>query len=118
MHMIVFLLLLFNRKFYIDIPSHLSYNNIVKYLAWSPEKDEWLKNNRNIGFNEAVSALIGDGLIDTINNPSKNFPKQQVFVIKINKYIYYVPFIEDDEKFFLKTIIPSRKALKKYLNKL
>ncbi|EKD71890.1 MAG: hypothetical protein ACD_46C00073G0002 [uncultured bacterium] len=87
-------------------------------MAWSIEKDEWLKINRNIGFNEAVLALIGDGLIDTIDNPSKYFPTQQIFVIKINNYIYYIPFIEDEEKFFLKTIIPSRKALKKYLNKL
>ena len=96
----------------------MSYNDSVKYLEWNIVKDEWLKKNRKICFNEVVIALIEDGLLDTIDNPSKNFPKQKVFVVKFNSYIYYIPFIEDDEKFFLKTIIPSRKALKKYFNKL
>jgi hypothetical protein len=90
----------------------------VKYLDWSLEKNEWLKKNRNIGFDEVVIALIEGGLLDTTDNPSKNFPEQKVFVVKINNYIYYIPFVENEEKFFLKTIIPSRKALKKYLNKL
>jgi len=40
---------------------------------------------------------------------------QKIFVININNYAYLVPFVEDEEKVFLKTIIPSRKATKKYL---
>lgn len=90
----------------------------MKYLDWSLEKNEWLKKNRDIGFDEVAIELIGDGLLDVIDNPSKNFPEQKVFVVKINKYIYYIPFVEDEEKFFLKTIIPSRKVSKKYLEKL
>lgn len=90
----------------------------MKYLDWSLEKNEWLKKNRSIGFDEVMIALIEDGILDTIDNPSKNFPEQKVFVVRINNYIYYIPFVEDEEKFFLKTIIPSRKALKKYSNKL
>ncbi len=90
----------------------------MKHLDWNLEKNTWLKKNRNIGFNEVALALIDGDLIDTIDNPSKNFPEQQVFVVNINNYIYYIPFVEDEEKFFLKTIIPSRKANKKYLNKL
>lgn len=96
----------------------MSYNGKVKYLDWSLEKNEWLKKLRNIGFEQISDALLGDGFLDVIDNPSKNFLKQKVFVINCNNYIYYVPFIEDEDKFFLKTIIPSRKALKKYLNKL
>ncbi|OIO08198.1 toxin [Candidatus Roizmanbacteria bacterium CG22_combo_CG10-13_8_21_14_all_35_9] len=90
----------------------------MKYLDWNLKKNDWLKKNRNIGFEEVAIALIEGDLLDIIDNPSKNFPKQKVFVIKINKYIYYIPFVEDEEKFFLKTIIPSRKAIKKYLEKL
>lgn len=37
------------------------------------------------------------------------------FVINIDNYVYLVPFIEDQQKYFLKTIFPSRKATKKYL---
>jgi hypothetical protein len=33
----------------------------------------------------------------------------------VDDYIYSVPYIEDDEKIFFKTIIPNRKATKKYL---
>jgi len=90
----------------------------VKYLDWNVEKNDWLKKNRNISFDEIAIAVIGEGLLDIIDNPSKNFPAQKVFVLKINKYIYYVPFVEDKEKFFLKTIIPSRKTMKKYVSKL
>lgn len=90
----------------------------MKYLDWNLKKNDWLKKNRDIGFEEVANAVTGDDLLDIIDNPSKNFPNQKVFVVKINRCIYYVPFIEDEEKFFLKTIIPSRKARKKYLEKL
>lgn len=87
----------------------------MKYLDWNIDKDVWLKKYRKISFNEVALALIDGDLLDTIDNPSKNFPDQQVFVINVNNYVYYVPFVENEEKFFLKTIIPSRKANKKYL---
>jgi len=38
-----------------------------------------------------------------------------MFVVKIEQYVYLVPFVEDEKEIFLKTIIPSRKATKKYL---
>ncbi|MEA1911142.1 MAG: toxin, partial [Spirochaetota bacterium] len=47
--------------------------------------------------------------------PNKNkYPNQQIFIIKIDSYIYYVPYIESDNEIFLKTIIPSRKLTKQY----
>jgi len=39
-----------------------------------------------------------------------------MFVVEIRDYVYIVPFVEDKEKYFLKTIYPSREATKKYLN--
>ena len=90
----------------------------MKYLDWNLEKNNWLKKNWDIGFEEIAISIIEGDLLDIIVNSSKNFPNQKVFVVKVNKYIYYVPFIEDEVKFFLKTIIPSRKATKKYLKKL
>jgi hypothetical protein len=49
-------------------------------------------------------------------NPDKllRYPGQQIHVIAIEDYVYLVPFIESEEEVFLKTIIPSRKATKKY----
>jgi len=34
---------------------------------------------------------------------------------KIINYVYLVPFVENEEGKFLKTIIPSRKATREYL---
>ncbi|MEI6533367.1 MAG: toxin [Candidatus Roizmanbacteria bacterium] len=88
------------------------------YYDWDKEKNKKLKIERSISFEEVIIALEVDGLIDEINNPSKNFPDQKVFVIQIFNYLYYVPFVKkSDETIFLKTIIPSRKILKKYMNK-
>jgi hypothetical protein len=39
-----------------------------------------------------------------------------MYVVRINDYIYLVPFVEKDKyTVFLKTIFPSRKAKKQYL---
>ncbi len=40
---------------------------------------------------------------------------QKIFIVDIDEYVFLVPFVEDDEGIFLKTIIPSRKMTKKYL---
>ena len=45
----------------------------------------------------------------------KKYPNQKLFIVQIRSYFYYVPFVEDQEIFFLKNIIPSRKYQKKYL---
>ena len=86
----------------------------MKFHEWSKEKNDNLKKERGIGFEEIVLKLIKGEILDVISNPSRNFPKQKIFVIEINNYIYYVPYVEDKEKIFLKTIIPSRKLVKKY----
>ena len=48
-------------------------------------------------------------------NPSK-YPKQKLLVVACDGYVYLVPFVEQDDHFFLKTVIPSRKATRDYLN--
>lgn len=87
----------------------------MKNLVWDEEKNERLKRDRGIDFEDVFDMLMEDRFLDVIKNPSKNYPNQQVFVIKINNYIYYIPFVEDRDNVYLKTIIPSRKAAKKYL---
>ena len=42
-------------------------------------------------------------------------PRQRIFVVRREEYVYLVPFVEDEHTVFLKTIIPSRKAMKEYL---
>lgn len=87
----------------------------MKYFDWNREKNILLKRKRGVSFEELV-AIIEDGLLDIIDHPNKEkFSNQQVFVIEFDNYVYLIPFIEDEEKYFLKTLYPSRKMTKKYL---
>lgn len=87
----------------------------VKSFDWSREKNEKLKKEGGISFEEVVDVMIQGKTIDVVSNPSINFPVQKAYIVEVNQYIYYIPFIEEKEKIFLKTIIPSRKLTKKYI---
>jgi hypothetical protein len=69
-----------------------------------------------VSFEQVELAIALGDLVDRIKHPNPaKYPEQKVFLVKIENYIYSVPYIEDDEKIFLKTIIPNRKATKQYL---
>ena len=87
----------------------------MKYLDWNEEKNEHLKKERGVSFEEVQLAIEEGRAIAILNHPNKEqYAHQYVLVVEIDKYIYLVPFVEDEEKLFLKTIIPSRKATKDY----
>jgi uncharacterized DUF497 family protein len=87
----------------------------MKYFDWNLEKNEKLIKERRISFEEVLIAITENHLLDIIKHPGKKYPNQKIFIVQINNYAYLVPFVEDDEKIFLKTIIPSRKATKDYI---
>ena len=88
----------------------------MKYFQWNKEKDDQLKQMRGISFSDIVSLMMGGALLDVVPHPNpKKYPSQRMFVVKMENYVYLVPFVEKDYGVFLKTIIPSRKATKKYL---
>jgi hypothetical protein len=88
----------------------------MKYFDWSDEKNEMLKKVRGVSFEQVELAIVLGDLVDRIKHPNPaEYPDQKVFLIKIENYIYSVPYIEDNEKIFLKTIIPNSKATKKCL---
>jgi hypothetical protein len=88
----------------------------MKHYDWNDEKNELLKKLRGVSFEQVVLAIGSGDPIDRIKYPNKEkYPNQRVFLIKIDGYIYSVPYIEDEEIIFLKTIIPNSKATKKYL---
>ena len=88
----------------------------MKYFDWDEEKNRRLKEERGIGFEDVLLALQEERLITIFRHPNqKKYPNQEIFVIEVNSYIYIIPFVEDQEKIFLKTIFPSRKLTKKYL---
>jgi hypothetical protein len=89
----------------------------TKVIRYSLEKNELLKEQRNIGFEDVLLAIENGGLLDDIEHPNKEkYPNQNIFIIlvEIKEYVYLVPYVEDDESIFLKTIIPSRQMNKKY----
>lgn len=89
-----------------------------KSLMYSYEKNELLKKERGIGFEDVILSLENGDLLDDISHPNKEkYPNQDIFIlfIRIKDYVSLVPYVETDDEIFLKTIIPSRKMNKKYL---
>lgn len=90
----------------------------MKPFRWGPEKNEQLKLERGISFENMVVAIESGGLVDILAHPNPaKYPNQKVLVVASDGYAYLVPFVEEVDHFFLKTVIPSRKATRYYLNK-
>ena len=89
----------------------------MKPFRWSPEKNEALIQARGVSFESIVVAVESGGLLDILSHPNQaKYPRQRVLVVACDNYAYLVPFVEEDDYFFLKTVIPSRKATRDYLN--
>ena len=90
----------------------------MKYFIWNSEKNEQLKRERDISFEQIVIQIEEGKLHDILEHPNQQkYKDQRMFVVELNEYIHLVPFVEDENYVFLKTIIPSRKATKKYLKR-
>jgi uncharacterized DUF497 family protein len=88
----------------------------MKTYNWNPNKNQQLIEERDISFENIIFHLQDNRLIDDIKHPNdKNYPNQRVYIVNIDDYAYLVPYVESEDEIFLKTIIPSRKATKKYL---
>lgn len=82
---------------------------------WNDEKNTLLKENRNVCFEDVVTSIQEEKLLDIVKNPSANHKSQYCLIVEIMNYAYIVPFVKEGETFFLKTIYPSRKQTKKYI---
>ena len=88
-----------------------------KPVEWNSAKEELLRERRGVSFVDVVTAIEGGDLIDITPHPNrKRYPHQRVFVVAVRSYVYSVPFVEDERKVFLKTIIPDSDATKRYLS--
>ena len=88
----------------------------MKYYVWSPEKNEKLKVERNISFEDVVLHILQGDEIAIIEHPNQDrYPGQKISIVVIEDYAYLVPYMETEDEIFLKTIIPSRKATRKYV---
>lgn len=88
----------------------------MRQFNWNAEKNQRLMNERGVSFEEVVLALQTGGLLDDGPHPDrKKYPNQRLFVVRIDDYAWLVPYVESDSEIFLKTIVPSRKATRKFL---
>ena len=88
----------------------------MKLFRWAAEKNELLKSARGVAFESIVVAVESGGLLDILAHPNQTkYPNQRVMVVSFDGSVYLVPFLEEAEYFFLKTVIPSRKATRDYL---
>ncbi|MBA4417774.1 MAG: toxin [Syntrophus sp. (in: bacteria)] len=87
----------------------------MKSINWSTEKSVALKASRGICFEDVVFFIERGEILDDYLHPNqKAYPGQRIMVISVANYAYLVPYVENAEELFLKTIIPSRKATQRY----
>ena len=87
----------------------------MKAYAWSSDKNDILKEERGISFEDIVLNINLGNELDIYDHPNQErYPGQKISVVLVEGYAYLVPFVENKDEIFLKTIIPSRKATKYY----
>ena len=88
----------------------------MKHFTWNAEKNERLKTESGVSFEEIVFHIENGDLLDEVDHPNQQrYPHQRMFIVRIAKYAFLVPFVQTGDEVFLKTIIPNRKATNMYL---
>lgn len=90
----------------------------MKPFRWSPEKNALLKLKRGVSFEDITVAVEAGALLEIVpHQNAKRYPRQKIMVVEVAGYAFLVPFVEEENHFFLKTIIPSRKATRDFIVK-
>ena len=93
-------------------------NSLFSVFDWSDEKDKKLRKERGIGFEDVVFHIASGDLLSVSEHPnSRKYPNQKIMYIMVDDYVYIVPYVEEGNRKFLKTIIPSRRATKEFKQK-
>lgn len=90
----------------------------MKVFDWDEKENEWLKNERQISFEQAILCIEEGRLLDIIEHPNQNrYKGQRCYIVEIDRYAFVIPYIETDDSIFLKTIFPSRKYTSVYMHR-
>jgi uncharacterized DUF497 family protein len=90
--------------------------NSGKNFAWNEAKNELLKTTRAVSFEEVLAHMAAGDILDIIEHPNqKKYEGQMILIVRMRRYAWLVPFVETEDAISLITIIPSRKATKRYL---
>ena len=88
-------------------------------FEYNAEKNIKLKEKRGISFEEIIYYINNGHLLDIIQHYNiQKYAGQQFYVVDVEGYVYLVPFVKKGHIVFLKTIFPSRKHTKKYLEQI
>ena len=82
-----------------------------KNIRYSLEKNELLKIERDISFEDVILAIENGNLLDDIKHPNEDkYPNQNVFIIlvKIKDYVYLVSYVVDETS---RSKIPPKKVV-------
>ena len=83
---------------------------------WDSDKNERLKKERDISFEQIIFHLSQGDLWKIADHPDqKKYPGQKIYFVAVDDYIYMVPHVREKGRIFLKTAFPSRKATRDYL---
>ena len=83
-------------------------------LAWNAEKNQMLKEQRGLAFEDVAAAIAKGQLLDDVPHPSEKFPHQRMLVVKMAGYTFLAPYVQDGDTKFLKTLYKSRKSHRRY----
>ena len=91
---------------------------MTKPFRWDTDKNELLIRERGVSFEQITVAVENGDLLQVVQHPNiTKYPSQRIMVVGIDGYVYLVPFVEESEYLFLKTIIPSRKATREFIDR-
>ena len=89
---------------------------MTKPFRWDPDKNEQLVQERGISFEQVTVAVENGDLLQVVQHPNTaKYPRQKIMIVGIEGYAYLIPFVEETDYLFLKTIIPSRKATRDFI---
>lgn len=90
----------------------------MKPFRWDPEKNQQLAQERGVSFEQVVVAVETGNLLQILPHPNpEKYPRHKIMVVAIEQYAYLAPFAEEIDHFFLRTLIPSRKATRDFIAK-
>ena len=85
-------------------------------FRWDPQKNTLLMRERGLSFEQIALAVEGGDLLQVIEHPNAaKYPNQKIMIVAMDGYAFLVPFVQEEDGYFLKTIIPSRKATRDFM---
>ena len=89
---------------------------MTKPFRWDADKTEQLIQERGVSFEQITIAVENGDLLQIVQHPNvEKYPRQKIMIVGIDGYAFLIPFVEEIDYLFLKTIIPSRKATRDFI---